>query len=200
MTFPEVTFTLGSGPNSRRYLICTQKVLSWCPPAGMVSVARIVINDGGEYDFQVLLRSVDNGTVHSDVQFMSVCEKISKSGNHKFCPGINFDLFTEKYATNVRYELKGVRIITEPFRRVDSTLCKMWHKIAKNSSIFEKDMDDVMCQPCKKMGHLDQRLRASLAVTPTKQISRQQPSSRCPLSALSPASAIKKKKKRQYDG
>ncbi len=31
----------------------------------MVSVARIVINDGGEYDFQVLLKSVDSGTVHS---------------------------------------------------------------------------------------------------------------------------------------
>lgn len=209
MAFPELTFTLGSGPSSRRYLICTQKVLRWCPPAGMVSVARIVTDDGGEYDFQVSLKSVDSGTVQNDVQFLSVCDKIS---NHKFCPGIDFDLFTEKYTTNVRYELKGVRITTEPFRRVDSTLCKLWHKLARNSSIFEKDMDDVMCQPCKKMlSHLDQRVRASLAVTPTNKISRQQPSSRCPISALSPASAkkrrdnmmvercIEKKKLRKYE-
>ena len=51
-----------------------------------------------------------------------------------------------------------------------------------------------MCQPCKKMrSHLDQRVRASLAVTPTKKAARLKPSSRCPLSALSPVSVNKRR-------
>ena len=99
------------------------------------------------------------------------------------------------YASVLWYESKSVRVVTEPFSRVDSPNCSMWHRLAKNASIFEKDMDDMMCQPCKKMrSHLDQRVQASLAVTPTKKATHLEPSSRCPLSALSPASVNKQRK------
>ena len=86
----------------------------------------------------------------------------------------------------------------EPFSRIDSPSC-MWHRFARNASIiFDKDMDDVMCQPCKKMrSHLDQRVRVSQAITPVKKAARLEPSSRCPLSALSPASV--KKAKGEFD-
>ena len=60
-------------------------MLRLCPPAGMVSTARIV-NDGGEYTFQVLLRTIEMG-ISSVNDFLSVCEKISKSGNYKILSG-----------------------------------------------------------------------------------------------------------------
>jgi hypothetical protein len=160
----------------------------------MVSTARIVVNDDGEYTFQVLLRTIETGNISSVNGFLSVCEKISKSGNYKFCPGMNVEVFNDTYASVLRYESKSVRVATEPFSRVDSPSCSMWHRLARNASIFEKDMDDVMCQPCKKMrSHLDQRVRVSQAVTPMKKAARLEPSSRCPLSTLSPASVNKRR-------
>lgn len=125
---------------------------------------------------------------------MTVCQKISGVSSYKFCPGMDVGLFNTKYASVIRYESKSVRVVSEPFSRVDSPNCAMWHKLAKNASILEKDMSDVMCQPCKKMrSHLDQRVRACLTVTPTKRAERQEPSSRCPLAALSPASVKKRR-------
>lgn len=137
----------------------TQKTLRQCPPAGMVSVARVIVSSTGEYDIQVLLRTIETGKISSYEEFMSVCEKISNSENYKFCPGIGSDVYNKCYASVLRYESKSVRIATEPFNRVDSPNCKMWHKLAKNASIFEKSMNDVLCQPCKRMrSHLDQRV------------------------------------------
>ena len=76
-------------------------------------------------------------------------------------------------------------------------------QIGQNSSIFEKDQEEILCQPCKKMkSHLAQRVRAALKVTPEEKEARLEVSSRCPLSSLSPASQKKKRKgklvKEQY--
>ena len=84
--------------------------------------------------------------------------------------------------------------MSEPFYRVDSPRCELWHKLAKNSSILEKDMEEVLCQPCKRMvSHLDQRVRSSTALSPIEKVARLDPSSRCPLAALSPSSRKKRK-------
>ena len=94
IAFPELSFTVCSGQNCCKYLVGTQKMLRLCPPAGMVSTARI-INDSGEYTFQVLMRTIEMGNISSVNDFLSVCEKISKSGNYKFCPGMNVEVFNE---------------------------------------------------------------------------------------------------------
>ena len=87
-------------------------------------------------------------------------------------------------------------MLSEPFERVESPNCQRWHKLARNSSIFERDLNDVMCQACKKMcSYLDQLVRTAVAVTPARKASRQDPSSICPISSLSPAS----QKKRKYN-
>ena len=89
------------------------------------------------------------------------------------------------YADILRYDSKSVKLMSEPFTRVESNHCLMWHKLAKNSSIFEKDQEEILCQPCKKMkSHLDQRVRAALKVTPEEKEARLEVSSRCPLSSL----------------
>ena len=68
-----------------------------------MSTARIVVNDSGECTFQVLLRTIEVGDSSAD-GFLSVCDKISKSGNYKFCPGFNMEVFNENYASMLRYE------------------------------------------------------------------------------------------------
>jgi oligoribonuclease (3'-5' exoribonuclease) len=104
------------------------------------------------------------------------------------------DYLSDKYASILRYDSKSVRLMSEPFCRVDSPRCELWHKLAKNSSIFERDMEEVLCQPCKKMiSHLDQRVRAANSVTPAEKVARLDPSSRCPLAVLSPNSRKKRK-------
>ena len=91
---------------------------------------------------------------------------------------------------------KSVKISSDPFERVKSPKCQRWRKFASNSSIFERDLTDVMCQPCKKMcSYLDQLVRTAVSVTPARKASRQDPSSTCPISSLSPAS----QKKRKYN-
>ena len=84
--------------------------------------------------------------------------------------------------------------MSEPFYHVDSPRCELWHKLAKNSSIFEKGMEEVLCQPCKKMiSYLNQRVRVANNTTPAEKLARLEPSSRCPLTVLS----LNSKKKRK---
>ena len=93
-------------------------------------------------------------------------------------------------------ESKSVKILSEPFARVESPICHRWHKLAHNSSIFERDLENVMCPACKKMcSYLDQLVRSKVSVTPARKALRQDPSSTCPISSLSPAS----QKKRKYN-
>ncbi len=106
-----------------------------------------------------------------------------------------YDLwYHEKYASIIPYQSKSVKILTEPIERVESPNCQRWHTLARNSSIMERNLDWVLCQACKKMcSYLDQRVCATSSVTPNKKASRQEPSSKCPLSCLSPASHKKRK-------
>ena len=184
-------------PQSPRVLLCTQKNLCFHPPAGLISRVRVVVSLTGEYEIQVLFKVKEKGKIISQEQLLQLLERLSKSGSYKFCPGLGMESYHENYAKVLGYDYKSVRLMSEPFSRVDSPRCELWHKLARNSSIFERDRDEVLCQPCKKMkSHLDQRVRAASAVTPTQKVARQEPLSKCPLVALSPAS---QKKRRQLD-
>ena len=130
----------------------------------------------------------------SEDELHHLCSMLIKSSGYKFCPGLNKVVYNDKYASVLCYDSKSVRVMSEPFCRVDSPRCELWHKLAKNSSIFEKDMEEVLCQPCKMMiSHLDQRVRVATNVTPAEKVARLEPSSRCPLAVLSLNSRKKRK-------
>ena len=194
-TFPELTFTLCSTtlPNCPRCLVCSQRTLHYHPPAGLVSRVQIIVSQSGEYEFQVLLKLKERGTVACEIEFLNLCSTVSKSSSYKFCPGMSKSVYQDRYASVIRYDSKSVRLTSEPFERVDSPHCEMWHKLAKNSSIFERELDEVLCQPCKKMrSHLDQRVRAAI-VSPGRTAAWLEASSKCPLAVLSPASQKKRR-------
>lgn len=180
--------------SQKKYLLCTQKALRLCPPAGLVSAVRIVVSEHGDYEFQVLLKTVDKGRLSNVDDFVTLCLRVSSTGGYKFCPGVNIGVYKEKYLSVLHRDSKSVKILSEPFERVESPNCERWHKLARNSSILERDLEEVPCKACKKMcSHLDQLVRSALSVTPAKRAARQDPSSTCPISCLSPKSQKKRK-------
>ena len=40
---------------------------------------------------------IETGSVSSFDEFLPICEKISKSGNYRFCPGIDVNVFLMKH-------------------------------------------------------------------------------------------------------
>jgi hypothetical protein len=51
--------------------------------------------------------------------------------------------------------------------RIDSKKCTFWHKLSKNSSIFEKAMHAVLCPSCKRLkSDLEQRCQSYIEVSP----------------------------------
>ena len=190
VSFPDLTFAV----------CCTSLVCS--PQYLLVSRARLLVSSTGEYEMQVLLKKTSEGELKTIDDLFEICKHLSCSSPYKFCPGLSKKQYEKVYGDIIRYDSKSVQITSEPFSRVDSPRCDPWHNLARNASILEKDPVEVLCQPCKKMvSYLDQRVRA--AATSAQKVARQEPSSRCPISVLSPAGRKKRKenlmKKRAHD-
>ena len=133
-----------------KLLVCTQWDLQYHPPAGLLSRIKITLNESGDYDLQVLMISKEKGNVQSCDEFLSICGQISKIGGYKFCPGFEINEYDAEYFQVIRYDPKSVRRMTNPIIRIDSQNCLLWHKLARNSSIIEKSMQDVLCS-CKRL-------------------------------------------------
>ena len=149
------------------------------------------MSEQGDYELQVLLKTIEKGKLLGVDAFIHLCLKICQLGGYKFCPGGNIGVYNEKYASVLHRKSKSVKILSEPFERVESPNYQKWHKLAHNS-VFERDLSDVMCQACKKMcSYLDQLVRTAVAVPSARKASHHDPSSTCPISSLSPASQKK---------
>ncbi len=98
----------------------------------------------------------------------------------------------------IRYDPKKLR---RTVQRIDSGKCKLWHKLAKNASILEKDnMTDVMCSGCKCLiNELNQRLKKVQNTTSEQKQHHVNASSRFPEKYLSPKSLKKKRQNMQQE-
>ena len=108
---------------------------------------RVVVLECGEYELQVLFRSIDKGAITSETHLLQVLGNVANSSPFKFCPGLGLKSYQEGV---IRYDSKAIKLIHEPFARAESPQCQLWHKLAKNASIFEKALPDILCQPCKR--------------------------------------------------
>ena len=90
-SFEDLSFTVCSTAlsESPKCLLCSPSTLHNHPPAGLVSWARIIVSQCGDYEFQVLLRTKDKGTVMCEDELHHLCGMLSKSSGYKFCPGLN---------------------------------------------------------------------------------------------------------------
>ena len=72
----------------------------------------------------------------SKTQLLQVLGNIANSSLFKFCPGLGLKSYWDNYGSVIQYDLKSVKLIHEPFAQAESPQCQLWHKLAKNASIF----------------------------------------------------------------
>jgi hypothetical protein len=179
----EIGYTISKGC----HLIVGCNVCHWHPPAGSVSRTRIVVQEDGAFSFQVMLHSKEVGKIETVEHFLNVCDMMANvKGEYKFCPGLDPSEYETMYFSKIRYDIKNVRRMNCPFERIDSCNCLLFHKLAKNASIMEKELECVRCSACKRLvSDLNERLKTAVA-SPDK-VKRQKSSSNCPLKYMSPS-------------
>ena len=147
----------------------------------------------GKYCLQVLLTQLEHGQLSSVDDFIQLCDRIVDK-EHKFCPGIDPEVYDKDYYSIVRYHSKNVSYSKVPFGRVASKNCSLYHVLPKNTSLVAKTASEVQCAACKKLVHdLQQLVAKKVAISPKHKASWLLPSSRYKLKYLSPTSVQKRK-------
>lgn len=177
-------------------LIVSHKQLYDHPPLGMTSRCRISVT-AVEYVVHILLREVERGSMlNSPMEtIQKMCSKYSAfSLMHKFCPGLDTSKY-EEYEEIIRFDCKGVRMMTTPFLRIDSTSCPMWFELGKCASRLKKEAEAVTCTQCVRLKcNLDRQVKRTQDESPSKRAKRQAPSSRAYLTYMSLSSQLKRKR------
>ena len=200
LLYPELVFASCVDENRNCALTCSRRDLYNHPPLGLVSRVRIVLDQNGKYSFQVLLFSKEEGSINTIDEYLQLCSRIGIKGEFKFCPGLDPEFYKNTYYDVIRYDPKSLRRTMYPIHRIDSQKCILWHKLAKNASIFEKDMDAVMCSACKRLlKDLNQRLKKVKNADTQVKENRILASSHYPEKYLSPKSLKKKRVNMQQE-
>ena len=106
----------------------------------------------------------------------------------------------ERYCEIIRFDLKSVRRMAEPFSRVDSVKCQMWSELGKVVSWDRRKSDAVLCRPCLRLKcDLERQVKRTEAESPTKKIKHQSSSSHARIRYMSPASQAKRKYNQKMD-
>ena len=199
--FPSLCFAMSRVEvNSTQIPVLTisQRHLSVHLPHGMLSRIQGYVQYK-EYSVHVMMRLWRKQSFESTEDIVDLC-KIIGGNSHKFCPGIDPELYLKEYKEVIRFDIKSVRLTDFPFHRVHSVKCDLLFELARNATKEEKDAKEVKCYPCKDLvRHLERQKTRTLKETPTRKAKRQRPSSRARLSYMSPASQAKRKKLAQYE-
>ena len=79
-SFEDLSFAVCSTAlsESPKCLLCSPSTLHNHPPAALVFRARIIVSQCGNYEFQVLLRTKDKGTMTCEDELHHLCGMLSK--------------------------------------------------------------------------------------------------------------------------
>ena len=120
--FPELAFTLQRVVDSQKQaLLVTQRGLANHPPFGLTSRVQVTIEDC-EYKVHILMRELESGVVNNEEEVHELVKRFSNVSSYKFCPGIEWTHYEERYFNAIRFDLKSVRRAEMPFYRIDSEL------------------------------------------------------------------------------
>jgi hypothetical protein len=151
----------------------------------------------GEFVVHVLLKEMERGTLELSTcmeRLLQLCNKYSSSSYaYKFCPGLNPAEY-ESQKEIIRFDLKKVRKTTEPFLRVDSVKCLLWHELGRKASTERREASEVLCPACVRLkSDITYQQKRTEEESPSKKARRQQSSSRARLSYMSPTSQVERK-------
>lgn len=109
-------------------------------------------------------------------------KQLLPSSGYVVCPGI------KEYPDQIRFDTKNLRQWGPPFNRKFSANCYQWH-VPNNAQQLPGSIAFDCCKPCKQLLHdINQLALRANTTTQTQRMSRTLPSSKYPLSKLSPAS------------
>ena len=188
--------------SSRPILEVIQKTTFDVPPAGHISVARVLLyrmEASYKYETQVLFTTINNGTISTAKEFLDACGVISEKNGYKFCPGLNVQHYHEYFFAVIRYHLESCRLWEHPFKHVDSKNCSLWHKLPVQAPLKDRSKSAVLCRGCKRLNTNLEHQRKRSDVSPAKRAKRLLPSSSFKLKYLSPKSVAKRKQATQRE-
>ena len=200
-SYPDLVFVKRK-LNQKEYLEITQQDTQEVASVGYVSPVRAIFivsdTNGISYDIQVLLNSMQAGTIKTLDTVCPLINMVSPNTNYKFCPGLEYQHYYDFYFSVIRYHINTVRLWERLFQRVDSINCVLLHQLPHNAPMEEKSLYVVLCKQCKRLRNLLDHQRRS-DVSPARKLQRQQPPSRFKLKYLSPASTLKRKRATQQE-
>jgi len=125
--FPDLALVLGFDglDRSNPLLTISQRNLFSHPPYGMASRVHIVLQYKS-YKVYVLMRLWKEGELTDTDDVIELCNILGHKSKHKFCPGIDPDLYEREYHQKIRFHIRSVRLSSFPFSRVDSVNCKFY--------------------------------------------------------------------------
>ncbi|XP_065911308.1 uncharacterized protein [Dysidea avara] len=188
--------------SSRPILEVIQKTTFDVPPAGHISVARVLLyrmEASYKYETQILFTTINNGTISTAKEFLDACGVISEKNGYKFCPGLNVQHYHEYFFAVIRYHLESCRLWEHPFKRVDSKNCSLWQKLPVQAPLKDRSKSAVLCRGCKRLNTDLEHQRKRSDVSPAKHAKRLLPSSSFELKYLSPKSVAKRKQATQRE-
>lgn len=185
---PELTYTKCYTQNSC-WLVITPKQAVIFPDIDPVQSPRLCLTCNGTasvtYLFQVLFKTIESGVCDSD-RLDALCQQMLPSSPYVVCPGI------PSYPDDIRFKTEHLHEWGQPFSRLDSDLCALWH-IPNNARQLPTSSLYNACKQCKQLWHdIQQLAKRSSVVSPGQKLARTSVSSSYPLKYLSPASANKR--------
>ena len=197
--FPELCFISVQDISGNSMVVITQRTLNLHPHFGYISRIRVSIS-GFQYEVHVMIKIWESGVLESIADVQELCNKFSAQSSYKFCPGIDPQHYKLHYYEVIRFDIKSIRQTIEPFARIDSVNCKLWHTLASNATSAEKSCSEVRCSACKRLvTDLDCQRRRTLAESPGRKLKRQSSSSRARLTYMSPTSQQRRKSNAQSE-
>lgn len=176
--------------SSARYGVITQKEITndFFPvkdKSTIFSPVRIIIEENGAYTVEVLYKQISKDKFFSNKDVSQILTHYLKprEGDLVFCRGVDPERFSR-----VGYSLKNVRQWNEPFKRIDSKKCDLYHK-PHNQKVKKGSLLYNVCNSCKK---LDRQIENSLKTKRLDKSDRSSISSKCNWRFVSPKSRKKR--------
>ena len=162
-------------PQECRTPVCNPRMVLMCPSSDIFDIA---------YVFEVHFVEFKQGATN-DAHFHELMLSLHPGSGYHICDGISKEL-----ADQASFSVKNIRRWGYPFCRTDHQLCVMWFQLEKIPLNLKYG---IHCSFCEKLHHyLVSEICRRQRVTPDQKAKCALPSSKCPISYLSPNTRAKR--------
>ena len=131
---------------------------------------------------------LNTGVASEDTrQILEILSVVRDSSEYVLCPGLKPATYEDMVKT-VGFHRQAIRIFDYPTKRYESIACLLWHKPTNARTPVGHDLNNV-CISCKQEAHRTTlNAERAILITAEEKDARRDPTSKYPLSKLSPCS------------